>query len=306
MRYLPRIAIVVALLLQIPAAASAGLFRAYLSANGNDANPCTLPQPCRLLPRALTTVADGGEVWIVDSGNFNMAQVNVDKSVTILAIPSAQGSLVATGGADALFVNTPGVKVTLRHLIIVPFGDSNDGIGFAQGAELTVLECDISGMPHSGIAAYDTTAKVTVSDTTLRGNGNGIYTRGPIVASLDRIRSIGNATGVFADAGSLVTLTNSLLAHNLIAGAVAQSGATGTQVVVRSTTITDSVVGLSAIGNNVAKAVVITDGNVLVRHETVFEFSGGLASIVTHSNNDVDFYTHLTTPGYSLGPDSGI
>ena len=40
---------VAAALLLFASVAHAQLFRAYLTADGNDANPCTLPQPCRLL-----------------------------------------------------------------------------------------------------------------------------------------------------------------------------------------------------------------------------------------------------------------
>jgi len=40
--------------------ANAAVFRAYLSFNGNDANPCSIQLPCRLLPAALAAVHDGG------------------------------------------------------------------------------------------------------------------------------------------------------------------------------------------------------------------------------------------------------
>jgi len=304
MRYGLRLfAAAIVALAPLSTAEAVGLFRAYLSAaSGNDANDCTLGRPCRLLPKALAAVADGGEVWMVDSGNFNTAQVNIDKSVTILAVPSAQGSLVATGGSDALFVNTAGVRVTLRHLVVVPFGGAVDGVGFAQGAELNVFDCDISGMQGSGIAAYDAAAKVTVSGTTVRGNGNGIYTRGSIVASLDHVQSLGNTYGVFADAGSVITVTNSVIAHNASVGGIAQSGAEGAQLVVRGSSIVDQPQGLFASGNNTAKAVVITSANTLVKNQTPFAFAGSLATIVTMQNNDAAFYTNLTTPGYSLTP----
>src|SRR6476659_4072782 len=87
------------------APAHAQVFRAYVASDGNDANPCTLQQPCRLLPAALTVVADGGEIWMLDSANYNTGQVNVTKSVTILAIPGAVGSVVATSGGDGITIN---------------------------------------------------------------------------------------------------------------------------------------------------------------------------------------------------------
>jgi hypothetical protein len=71
------------------------------------------------LPAALAAVADGGEVWMLDSANYNVAPVNISKSVTILAVPGAVGSVVATAG-HAININTVGVKVVLRNLTIVP------------------------------------------------------------------------------------------------------------------------------------------------------------------------------------------
>lgn len=50
-----------AFVLAVPAA-NAQLFRAYLAVEGSDANPCTLPAPCHLLPAALNAVASGGEI----------------------------------------------------------------------------------------------------------------------------------------------------------------------------------------------------------------------------------------------------
>ena len=69
-------------------------FRAYLSVNGNDANPCTVGSPCRLLPAALAAADPEGEVWMLDSANFNIGPVIITKSVTILAVPGALGSVV--------------------------------------------------------------------------------------------------------------------------------------------------------------------------------------------------------------------
>src|SRR3954471_13758221 len=92
-------ALAVASLLLLPSFAHALLFRAYLSVTGSDGNPCTVAAPCRLLPAALNAVANDGEIWILDSANFNTTTVNVTKSVSILAVPGAVGSIVATGGA---------------------------------------------------------------------------------------------------------------------------------------------------------------------------------------------------------------
>jgi hypothetical protein len=163
----------------LPASAQAQLFRTYLDPTGNDANPCTLAAPCRLLPAALAAVADGGQVWILDSANYNVAPVSITKSVTILAVPGAIGSLVATAG-NAIDINTAGVKVVLRNLLIgpLPGGGGVDGIHMLAGSALTVENCVIGNMPNSSIYV-NAPAIVRIMDTTIRGNGDlGVFLRG--------------------------------------------------------------------------------------------------------------------------------
>ena len=66
-----RSALALVFALVLSSAAHAQLFRAYLASDGSDTHPCTLAQPCRLLPAALAAVASGGEIWMLDSANYN-------------------------------------------------------------------------------------------------------------------------------------------------------------------------------------------------------------------------------------------
>src|SRR6516162_6974773 len=104
-----RVAAFAAVALMLSAPADAQIFRAYVSSTGSDSNPCSLAARCRLLPAALTAVADGGEIWMLDSANYNTSTVTVTKSVTIRAIPGVMGSIVSTAGNDAMIVNAPGI-----------------------------------------------------------------------------------------------------------------------------------------------------------------------------------------------------
>jgi hypothetical protein len=176
-----------AALLLFSGGAQAQLFRAYVSSAGNDGSPCTLPQPCRLLPRALTVVADGGEIWMLDSANYNTAPVNIAKSVTILAVPGALGSVLATGG-DAIVISTAAVKVALRNLVIVPqpgAGGAN-GINMSAGSSLTVDNCLVANLPAFGIVV-NTAAVVRITDSTIRDNAfHGMYLLGGARATVTR------------------------------------------------------------------------------------------------------------------------
>jgi hypothetical protein len=221
-------ACVVTLLLS--ATAQAQLFRSYLASDGSDANPCTLPKPCRLLPQALATVADGGEIWMLDSANYNTGPVNITKSVTILAVPGALGSVLATGG-DAIDVATIGVRVALRNLVIVPqpgMGGTN-GINMTAGALLTVDNCLIANLPAIGIVV-NTAAIVRITDTTIRDNGShGVYLLGAARATATRATISGNVdTGIYVFGSLPGTTTTTDIADstfdgNLANGVVAYS-----------------------------------------------------------------------------------
>jgi hypothetical protein len=191
-------ATVAAALCALPAAAvptGPGIFRAYLSGTGNDANPCTLQLPCRLLPAALAAVQQGGEVWMLDSANYNTAPVGITKSVTILAIPGELGSVVGNGG-DALDISTASVTVVLRNLNIQNLTAGSSGVNITNGSRVTLQGCNVTGF-QDGVYVSAANTKVEVLDSVVRDNGNGVSVRnGTVVISRSHIDQ--NGYGVSA------------------------------------------------------------------------------------------------------------
>lgn len=166
----------VAMLLLAAVPAHAQLFRTYLAIDGSDANPCTLPLPCRLLPAALAAVADGGEVWMLDSGNYNTTLVTVTKSVTILAVPGALGSVVALGG-NAIDITTASITVTLRNLNIVPFPGYVDqaGIVLAAASRVLVQGCNLNGfVAGDALRATGAGREVAIVDSVFANNNRSV------------------------------------------------------------------------------------------------------------------------------------
>jgi hypothetical protein len=137
------------LLLSTPAQAL--VFRAYVASDGSDANPCTLPQPCRLLPAALTAVADGGEIWMLDSANYNTGTVVVAKSVSILAVPGAIGSMVAAGG-PAISIAATGLTVALRNVVVVPLpgAGGTNGVTVTGASSLVIEDSVFANLANAG------------------------------------------------------------------------------------------------------------------------------------------------------------
>ncbi len=204
-------------MLFLSATAQAGLFRSYISSAGNDANPCTLPAPCRLLPAALATVNDGGEIWLLDSANYNTGPVNITKSVTILAVPGVVGSVLAFGG-DAIEIATASVKVALRNLVIVPFpgGGGTNGIVMTNGAGLVIENCLIANLPGTGISV-NTTADVRVTDTTIRDSGGyGLYLQDGAHATVTRATISGNGNNGISVTGTVVSTTTADIADTTV------------------------------------------------------------------------------------------
>src|SRR4051812_47667526 len=135
-------------------AAQAQLFRAYLSINGSDANPCTVAAPCRLLPAALNAVADGGEIWILDSANFNTGTVHVTKSVSIIGAPGQLASVLALGGAVGMSIEGA-AKAALRNINVSGSATNpgTEGIIVDPTASLSVEDCVFSNLLYEAIYA---------------------------------------------------------------------------------------------------------------------------------------------------------
>ena len=298
--------LVLMLALGAASGASAGLFRSYLSLNGNDGNPCTLPQPCRLLPAALSAVNAGGEIWMVDSANFNVGPVNITKSVTILAIPGALGSIVANGG-DALVISGAGIKVTLRNLVLLNLSAGANGINFSQGAELTVEESEIYGMPSNGVYAHAPGGTLAIKNTVIRDNALlGVNITGLVTATLDRVHLLTNGNaGLGALSGAKVTISDSVVANqnasDLSVGVtVASAGGTLTQVVVERSVLSANTYATFARTNNAGDTVQIALSHNAITHNGTAYGAGGVASSTITAVLDDDTVTHNTT-GVNVG-----
>jgi hypothetical protein len=222
------LAVLAAAVAFFPAAAPAQIFRAYLTLDGLDTNPCTLPQPCRLLPAALAAVADGGEVWMLDSANYNVGPVAVTKSVTILAVPGVLGSVVALGG-NAIDIATASVKVTLRNLNISPFNASYvsfNGVRMTNGAQLALEKVHVEGFTAGRGVWVSNPAKVSVLDSVFRNYGYGLsLTEGAQGNIADSRFELGSGVGIHVAAttstSTLATITRSVISKSN-AGVVAE------------------------------------------------------------------------------------
>jgi hypothetical protein len=187
---------------------AAGSFRTYLSSTGNDSNAgCPVTAPCRLLPAALAATADAGEVWILDSANYNTGPVAIPQNVTILAIPGALASFVANNNY-ALLVSG---NVTLRNISVRNFSGSSN-IGILSIGNLTIEDSEISGLSDGVRANY---GLLTIKNSTIRDNSyHGVWangTLGDVNMHIDGSHLINNGQGITISENTSALISNSVV-----------------------------------------------------------------------------------------------
>ena len=277
------------LALSLPAHAQ--LFRAYLSSAGSDTNPCTLAAPCRLLPAGLAAVANGGEIWMLDSANYNNSVVVITKSVSVLARPGAIGSIVAVDGG-AITISGAGVKVALTNLMIVPLngaGGSGIVMNLATGASLVVDRVTFSRLPGDGLVVLGAIA-LRVSNSSfvdigqdavsLSGNASGEISN----VKMSRIGRFGVALDA-ASGTTTAAITDTTISGAANCGVFSYSPGAQAQAFLTRVTITASSCAASAQGGGGA-LVSLSDSTIQGNNTGVF-FSAGTPTIATFGNNAI-------------------
>jgi len=190
--------------------------RAFVASTGNDANPCTLAQPCRGFTAAIAAADAGGEVVVLDSAGYG--PVTIGKSIAIVA-PLGVYAGISVASGDGITIDGPGINVALRGLSINGQGGQN-GIVFTDGVSLVVERCNIDNLANDGIhidapglvvvsnsiatrneigIVVYSNATVAITESTFQFNASaGISLQGPVKATIDHTVVAGNGSvGVY-------------------------------------------------------------------------------------------------------------
>jgi hypothetical protein len=228
----------------------------FIRTNGNDANACTLTQPCRTLQRGIQAAPVRGEVRLLDSGAFG-AGVTIVKSITI----SGNGNTLILSGDDAITINNAAVKVVLRDLLLSGLGTGADGVVVTAAASMHIVGCEVERFTENGIEVQAGAVETFVSDTILRNNGaDGLVVSGNGTTRLSlenfRAENNGGAGALIADAQSSVT--RSAFSGNGIEGIRFFNGAAG---VAWSTSSNNAASGFDASNADVQLESSLARGN---------------------------------------------
>ena len=154
--------------------------RTFVSASsGDDASPCTRDAPCLTFAAALRNTLAGGEIDVLDPGDFG--PVTLTGSMTIDGGGgSVAGALVAPGTSGITINAGANDVINLRGLAFDGYGATGaSGVVFNSGSRLEIEHCSFQGFDTAGIAftpgaGSATTARMFVENSTVAGNAGGV------------------------------------------------------------------------------------------------------------------------------------
>ena len=280
--------------------------RTWVSVNGNDANACDRAAPCRTLSGALAKTSAGGEIDVLDSGDFG--SVTLNKTVSLIA-PGVLGG-IQVGSGTAITINAGASdKIVLRGLTIDGLGTGLDGVSFVAGGYLYVENCTINNFSRYGLdfTPASGSGKLFVVDTVIRNNGvaatgGGLHliaSTGPgFIASVDGLHLENNVFGLKAETLGVVTVRNSLAANNGYSGysAVTPAGSGSVRMFIENSVSTHNGTGGITSAN---LATVILSNVVVTDNQTGLAIGGG-ASVISFGNNRIQGNTTDGAPTQTI------
>ena len=154
--------------------------RTWVSATlGSDANPCTRMSPCLTFAAALAQTTAGGEIDVLDPGDFG--PVTITQSVSIYGDAAGVAGTIPSSGTSGIVISAGSSDAINLHGLVFDGVNASgtSGIVFTSGARLNVNQCVFQGFTTSGMtlspgAGSATTTRLVVQNTTFLTNATGI------------------------------------------------------------------------------------------------------------------------------------
>jgi len=280
--------------------------RSFVSVTGSDAANCQRATPCRTFSAAIRLTSAGGEVIALDSGGYGATGVN--RSMSLIAAPGVHAAITVTTGSGVEVTGAATDRVVLRGLDISTSGNTTTAIDVIGPVSVSVEKCVLQqiGDPmfSNGIRAYSVPARISVSDSVLRGYFYAFMisafapSRGQVM--LNRVEFSDNVNSVFL-VGDLDTTIRDVVVHrggngiSVLTNAIVPPVAT---VSIERTTIANGWYGLFVDGVNGGAEVVLSDSTIVGNANSGYMITPGslpTAKILSRGNNTV----------YGNGPNQG-
>ena len=272
---------------------------AAFGSDSNTATNCTATAPCRFFAAAMTVTDVNGEVIVLDSGGYGA--VTITKSLALIAPTGVYAGITVFASGSGVYINTAGVKVTLRGLTINNQGIGGKAIYMQGGTSLSVEDCVVSNF--SSPAEYGihvvTAATVRVIGTLLRDNSEAIRLEGGPTADISRTVIVGSGTyGILAHGNTPGTTTSAVVSDTIISGdifgiwSIASGANANAHVAVIRSSITNANNGVASSNYTGAGTALLTISESLVTRNNVGlrreQASTSSATLRSFGNNTLD------------------
>jgi len=286
--------------------------KVWVANAGLDTNPCSVSQPCLTFQHAHDTVAPGGEVGVLDPGDYGLLSVGKSVSISNDGVGEA-GILNTNNAAAAVTINAAaGDTVGLRGLVLDGAGSGGQGILFGHGGAVHIQNCVIrnfeGGSTPAGIWVSNppTALRLFVSDTIILNNGGPANSGGIFMAAVaatveavfERVQIENNVRGmsIFVASGNPnvsnhVTVRDSTVVGNAADGIFVRSIAAQPGqlafVVVERTLIANNA-GTGASANNARTFVVLNKSRITNNGAGVAANNGGVVWSFGNNKNNLN------------------
>ncbi len=196
--------------------------RTFVASYGSDAYTCKVFEPCRTFGAAVAQTQDGGEIVVLESGEYG--PVTLAQSIAIIGPSGIHASVTVTSGT-AITINAPGKTVRLEGLSLEGRG-GDVGVRVGDASVVLIQRCSIAGFSDAGVRSSAGAPRVFVHDTAIRDNGVGIALGGgaKVVVERGRLeRNTGSGMQLGSDASA--TIAGSVVAFNGAHGLLIQPAA---------------------------------------------------------------------------------
>jgi hypothetical protein len=269
---------------------------------GNDSNPCTRTSPCLTFAAALAQTTTGGEIDVLDPGDFGPATIN--KSMTISGDAPGVAGVIPSSGTSGVVISAGSSDVINLHGLVFDGVNASgtSGVVFLSGARLNISQCVFQGFATSGMtlspgAGSATTTRLVVQNTTILNNATGILIQptGGIAANV-RLRwlhvdhNTGDGLRVDGTGGSgtiKAAVADSSANFNAGNGIDAVSGpGNATLDIMRVVAASNGSAGIQS--NQTSGGIAsVTVGSSLLRANAIGIQAAGGASLLSYGNNQV-------------------
>ena len=188
--------------------------RTFVSTGGSDANPCSLPLPCRGFAAAIAAVASNGEVVVLDSGGYGAVVIN--KSIDIITPPGIYAGITASAGTGIQIVS-PAQSVAIRGVAINGLGSGQFGIDVQFDTRVIIERCSIANFIQDGLRSASAQT-LSLRDSDIRFNGHNGLTITAGQNTIERTTLAHNTKSGADVSGAIVAFADSTVADNSMSG----------------------------------------------------------------------------------------